>query len=128
MRLLSLVFSMLFCATVTAGSAPAPTSAGIAVPAVSVPAIAAENANDAALTAPASYVRWFVVYNDGVRVYNDFRSYRVYIDVYNYFTGNPGSHDCDAWYFIGTTRYRWCTRNAMSFARAHGGIRFISHY
>lgn len=77
---------------------------------------------------PAPYVWWYCLYWDGTYVYNRFRDYRTYTDVSNYFRGYPGSHDCDAYYYVGTTRYRWCTRSAQSFAYYHRGIRRIARY
>jgi hypothetical protein len=66
---------------------------------------------------------WYCQYADGTIVYNEFRFYRTTADVYMYFTGRPGSHDCDAWSEYG----QFCTREAMQFARQHGGIVGVGH-
>jgi hypothetical protein len=65
---------------------------------------------------------WTCQYADGTVVYNKFRWYRDGAAVTRYFVGQPDSHDCDAYVMAGGRKYRWCTQNAASFARQHGGI------
>ena len=68
------------------------------------------------------YPLWYCRYADGTIVYNKFRAYRDAKAVLAYFMGRPGSHDCDAYYYRGRAEIRFCTRQALRFARAHGGI------
>jgi hypothetical protein len=65
---------------------------------------------------------WACQYADGTIVYNKFRWYRDGAAVANYFIGNPGSHDCDAFFYQGRSKVRWCTQEAASFAQRHGRI------
>ncbi|HKE00867.1 MAG TPA: hypothetical protein VKE69_07655 [Planctomycetota bacterium] len=67
--------------------------------------------------------KWYARYADGTYATNSFRFYRTSDDVWMYFIGQPGSHDCDAvWVDPQGRRGRFCTRDAYAFTRAHGGI------
>lgn len=53
------------------------------------------------------HTNWYVKYENGLVVWNNFRSYRTSQEVINYYTGKtPG--DCDAWYYKKGKRYNLC--------------------